>query len=92
MSATRLLWDGGMRKGYSEQSLGAVSVAKAEAHRTDLELTDKTCESGAMSIFGFKLSFNGKLCRRMAKAKTESARSLQASFRLDNSSPPKRES
>jgi len=52
MSATRLLWDGGMRKGYSEQSLGAVSVAKAEAHRTDLELTDKTCESGAMSIFG----------------------------------------
>ena len=35
-----LLFDGGMRKGYSEQSLGAVNVAKAEARRTDLELTE----------------------------------------------------
>ncbi len=35
-----LLVDGGMRKGYSEQSLAAVSVAKTEAHRTDLELIE----------------------------------------------------
>jgi outer membrane protein len=35
-----LLFDGGMRKGLSEQSLGAVDVARSEAHRTDLELTE----------------------------------------------------
>jgi len=37
---TWLLWDGGMRKGYREQALGAVQAAQAEARRTDLELTD----------------------------------------------------
>ena len=35
-----LLFDGGMRKGYREQALGAVQAAQAEVHRTDLELTD----------------------------------------------------
>lgn len=33
-----LLVDGGMRRGYKEQALGAVDLAKAEVHRTDLEL------------------------------------------------------
>lgn len=33
-----LLEDGGMRRGYKEQALGALGVAKAEARRTDLEL------------------------------------------------------
>ena len=37
---TWLLYDGGMRKGYREQALGAVQAARAEARRTDLELTD----------------------------------------------------
>lgn len=35
-----LLFDGGMRKGYREQALGAVQAAQAEVRRTDLELTD----------------------------------------------------
>jgi len=35
-----LLFDGGMRKGYNQEALGAIDVAKAEAHRTDLELTE----------------------------------------------------
>jgi len=35
-----LLFDGGMRKGYREQSLGAVQAAQADVRRTDLELTD----------------------------------------------------
>jgi outer membrane protein len=35
-----LLFDGGMRKGYREQALGAVQAAEADARRTDLELTD----------------------------------------------------
>ena len=33
-----LLLDGGARHGYREQALGALDAAKAEAHRTDLEL------------------------------------------------------
>jgi outer membrane protein TolC len=33
-----LLEDGGMRRGYKEQALGAIEIAKAEARRTDLEL------------------------------------------------------
>jgi len=37
---TWLLFDGGMRKGYREQALGAVAAAQAEVRRTDLELTD----------------------------------------------------
>ena len=37
---TWLLFDGGMRKGYREQALGAVQAAQAEVRRTDLELTD----------------------------------------------------
>lgn len=35
-----LLLDGGMRRGYAEQAQGGVGVAKADAHRTDLELAD----------------------------------------------------
>jgi outer membrane protein TolC len=35
-----LLFDGGMRKGYGEQALGAIGAAKAEVHRTDLELVE----------------------------------------------------
>jgi len=37
---TFLLYDGGMRKGYREQALGAVQAAQADARRTDLEITD----------------------------------------------------
>jgi outer membrane protein TolC len=43
MSSANMAWlmfDGGMRKGYREQANAAVQVAKAEVHRTDLELTD----------------------------------------------------
>ena len=37
---TWLLYDGGMRKGYREQALGAVQAAEAEVRRTDLEIRD----------------------------------------------------
>jgi outer membrane protein TolC len=37
---TWLLFDGGMRRGYREQALGAVEAAQAEMRRTDLEITD----------------------------------------------------
>jgi outer membrane protein TolC len=35
-----LLLDGGLRRGYREQSLGGLDAARAEAHRTDLEVAD----------------------------------------------------
>ena len=35
-----LLWDGGMRKGYREQSAGLVDAMRQEARRTDLEIVD----------------------------------------------------
>ncbi len=35
-----LLEDGGMRRGYREQSMGAMDAAHAEVRRTDLELTE----------------------------------------------------
>lgn len=35
-----LLYDGGMRKGYREQTSGLVDMMKAESRRTDLEVAD----------------------------------------------------
>jgi outer membrane protein len=35
-----LLYDGGMRKGYREQSAGQVAMMQQEARRTDLEVSD----------------------------------------------------
>lgn len=40
VSATWLLFDGGMRRGLREQAAGGVDAARQEAKRTDLELTD----------------------------------------------------
>lgn len=40
LSAQWLLYDGGMRKGYREQSRGLVEMMKQESRRTDLEIAD----------------------------------------------------
>jgi outer membrane protein TolC len=40
LSATWLLYDGGMRKGLREQTMGLVEMSKQEARRTDLEIMD----------------------------------------------------
>jgi outer membrane protein TolC len=40
LDLTWLLYDGGMRKGYREQSAGLVDMMKADARRTDLEVVD----------------------------------------------------
>ena len=37
---TWLLLDGGTRRGYREQALGGLDAARADSHRTDLELSD----------------------------------------------------
>lgn len=38
--ATWLLYDGGMRKGYREQTQGLVDIMKQDSRRTDLEIVD----------------------------------------------------
>lgn len=40
MEATWLLYDGGMRKGYREQTTSLVEMMKLESRRTDLEIID----------------------------------------------------
>jgi outer membrane protein TolC len=40
LETTWLLYDGGMRRGYSEQTSGLVEMAKQQARRTDLEIID----------------------------------------------------
>lgn len=40
MNLTWLLYDGGMRQGYREQTKGLVDMMKEEARRTDLEIAD----------------------------------------------------
>ena len=40
LQATWLLYDGGMRKGYREQSQGLVDMMKQESRRTELEIAD----------------------------------------------------
>ena len=39
-----LLWDGGMRKGYNNQSKALVAMMQQEARRTDLEIADSVRE------------------------------------------------
>lgn len=40
LDATWLFYDGGMRKGYREQSRGLIDIMKQECRRTDLEIID----------------------------------------------------
>jgi outer membrane protein len=55
-----LLWDGGMRKGYREQALGAVQAAQAEVRRTDLELNDSVLRLYYGAILARQLHQEGK--------------------------------
>jgi outer membrane protein len=50
-----LLYDGGMRKGYREQALGAKQAAQAEVSRTDLELTDSVIRLYYGALLGRQL-------------------------------------
>jgi outer membrane protein len=40
LNAKWLIYDGGMRKGYREQTLAGIAAAKQEVRRTDLEIVD----------------------------------------------------
>lgn len=55
LNATWLLWDGGMRKGYREQTEGLVEMMKHESRRTDLEVADSVKRMYFGSILAAKL-------------------------------------
>ena len=67
-----LLADGGMRKGYREQALGAVDAAKAESRRTDLELTD-----GVTRIF-----YGAVLARQLRKLGDDTLERMEATLKI----------
>jgi len=70
-----LLIDGGMRKGYSEQSQGAVSVAKAEARRTDLELTENV----------IRMYYGAVLARQLHLLGNDTLERMEATLRMTES-------
>lgn len=55
-----LLFDGGMRKGYREQGLGAQQAARADVRRTDLEITDSVARLYYGAILARQLHQLGK--------------------------------
>jgi outer membrane protein TolC len=74
-SATWLLFDGGMRKGYREQALGGVQVAQAEARRTDLEITDSVV----------RLYYGAVLARELHKVGTDALARMEVTLELTES-------
>ncbi len=70
-----LLFDGGMRKGYREQSLGGVASARAEAHRTDLELADSIV----------RLYYGAVLARQLEKLGDDTLQRMEATLRVTES-------
>ena len=55
-----LLFDGGMRHGYREQSGGMVAMMQAEAHRTDLEIADSVRQMYWGAVLARQLNQTGK--------------------------------
>jgi outer membrane protein TolC len=64
-----------MRKGYSEQSLGAVSVAKAEARRTDLELTENV----------IRIYYGAVLARQLHQLGNDTLERMEATLKMTES-------
>ncbi len=70
-----LLFDGGMRKGYSEQTLGGLSIAKTEVRRTDLELRENVV----------RLYYGAVLARRLHRLGQDTLERMQATQDLTES-------
>ncbi len=60
MEAVWLLYDGGMRKGYREQTGALVEMMKQEAKRTDLEITDSVKRLYFGSVLATRLHLIGR--------------------------------
>jgi outer membrane protein TolC len=72
---TWLLYDGGMRKGYREQALGAVQAAQAEVRRTDLEITDSVV----------RLYYGAVLARQLHQVGTDTLARMEVTLELTDS-------
>jgi outer membrane protein TolC len=72
---TWLLFDGGMRKGYREQSQGAVLAAKAEQRRTDLEITDSVV----------RLYYGALLARQLRQVGDDTLARMEVTLELTDS-------
>lgn len=70
-----LLWDGGMRRGYSEQALGAEDVARAEAHRTDLEVSDSV----------IRLYYGAVLARQLHELGNDTLERMETTLKMTES-------
>ncbi len=67
-----LLLDGGMRRGYREQSLGGLDAARAESRRTDLELTDSV----------IRIYYGAVLARQLHQLGQDTLERMEATLRL----------
>jgi outer membrane protein len=72
---TWLVFDGGMRKGYREQALGAVDVAKADQRRTDLEIADSVT----------RLYFGAVLARQLRQLGDDTLSRMEVTLQLTES-------
>jgi outer membrane protein TolC len=72
LDLTWLLYDGGMRKGYREQTEGFVEMMKADARRTDLEVADSVK----------RLYYGGVLARELHQVGTDTLARMEATLNL----------
>jgi outer membrane protein TolC len=72
---TWLLFDGGMRKGYREQSQGGIQAAKAEERRTDLEITDSVV----------RLYYGALLARQLRQVGDDTLARMEVTLELTDS-------
>ncbi|MCU0227531.1 MAG: TolC family protein, partial [Bryobacterales bacterium] len=75
VNGTLLLFDGGMRKGYREQAKGGIDAARAEQHRTDLEITDSVV----------RLYYGAVLARRLRQLGDDTVTRLEVTLELTES-------
>lgn len=75
VNATWLLYDGGMRRGYGEQTQGLVDMMKQEARRTDLEIVDSVKRYYYASV----------LARQLRQVGQETLARMQATLNLTES-------
>ncbi len=67
-----LLVDGGMRRGYREQSLGGLDAARAESRRTDLELADSV----------IRIYYGAVLARQLRQLGQDTLERMEATLRI----------
>ncbi|MGA3130706.1 MAG: TolC family protein [Terracidiphilus sp.] len=70
-----LLWDGGMRRGYSEQALGAEDAARSDVHRTDLELSDSVT----------RLYYGAVLARQLHELGSDTLERMETTLKMTES-------